>query len=282
LFNGFSLQNNVKQNKYSYQASKMDWQQAKDNLTIDIILAYLSVLNNEDQLIQAQSQATLSKKQVDRLVIMDKEGAIPPSQLSDLRGQYASDQLGIINAKTAVESAKLDLCQLMNVPYKTDMQLERIDPSAFLMKYEGSPDQIYEVALKDFSLVKATTLRRQSAEKGVSTIKGQLFPTLSLNGGANSNYSSSAESSIFLSNSFISTDDYVLVNGNPSQVIQKTSNYRFDKIGYGKQLNNNLFTSVGLSLRVPIFNSLRVRNQIKLAKIQLKNTELIEKNTKTQ
>ena len=39
LFNGLSLQNTVKQNALTYEASRMDWQQAKDNLTINIILA---------------------------------------------------------------------------------------------------------------------------------------------------------------------------------------------------------------------------------------------------
>src|SRR5690606_687557 len=39
LFNGMSIRNNIQQNSLTYQASKMDWQQEKDNLTINIILA---------------------------------------------------------------------------------------------------------------------------------------------------------------------------------------------------------------------------------------------------
>ena len=33
------------------------------------------------------------------------------------------------------------------------------------------------------------------------------------------------------------------------------------------QLNNNLSTAIGLSLNIPIFNSLRARNELKKAKI---------------
>src|SRR5258706_4827561 len=44
LFNGLYLQNAVKQNALAYEASRMDWQQAKDNITINTILAYLQVL----------------------------------------------------------------------------------------------------------------------------------------------------------------------------------------------------------------------------------------------
>ena len=48
LFNGFAIQHDIRQNNLIFQAAKMEWQQAKDNLTINIILAYLQVLNNED------------------------------------------------------------------------------------------------------------------------------------------------------------------------------------------------------------------------------------------
>jgi outer membrane protein len=58
------------------EASKMTLQQRKDNLTLSIILAYLQVLNNEDQLVQARNQMELTKQQLDRLEILNKEGAI--------------------------------------------------------------------------------------------------------------------------------------------------------------------------------------------------------------
>src|ERR1043165_333105 len=88
IFNGLTLQSLVKQNKLTYEASKMTLQQRKDNLTLNIILAYLTVLNNEDLLEQAQNRAGLTKQQVDRLEVLNKEGAIAPLLFSDLKGQY--------------------------------------------------------------------------------------------------------------------------------------------------------------------------------------------------
>lgn len=282
LFNGLSLQNAAKQNALAYEASKMDWQQVKDNLTINIILAYLQVLSNEDLLVQAKNQAMLTKEQVDRLEVLNRQGAIIPSQLYDLKGQYANDQLNIIQTQNALESSKLELCRLMNVPYDKNMELERLDPESFAVKYEDTPDMIYETSLQHFALIKAVTLRQQSAERGLKAAKGGLYPTLSLNGSANTNYSSAARQDIFLNTSDVTSEDYVLVNGTPSPVIRKQTNFRSDKIGYGDQLNNNLFTSVSLSLRIPIFNSLQARNRIKLASLQLKNNEWVTKTSKTQ
>jgi outer membrane protein len=282
LFNGLSLHNTTRQTKLTYEASKMDWQQAKDNLTLNIILAYLQVLSNEDLLVQVRNQAQLSKSQVDRLDVLNKEGAIAPSQFHDLKGQYANDQLTIITTQNALETAKLNLCQLMNIPYDSSIKLERLDAVSFASKYGNDPGQIYQVALAQFSLVKAVDLRRQSAEKAVKVARGQLYPTLSLNGNLNTNYSDAARADILLNTTDEVSNDYVLVNGSPSPVIRKQKNYRSDKITYSDQLNNNVFSTVSLNLRIPIFNSLQARNRVKLAKLELKNNELTVSTTKTQ
>ncbi|MGN6294725.1 MAG: TolC family protein [Chitinophagaceae bacterium] len=282
LFRGLSMQNAVKQNALAYEASKMDWQQAKDNLTINIILTYLQVLTNQDLLVLAVNQAELSKKQVDRLEILNKDGAILPSELSDLKGQYANDQLSIISTKAALEQSKLNLCKLMNVPYDKTIQLEKLDAESFATRYDNTPDNIYSTALEQFSLIKAVDLRRESAARGVKVARGQLFPTLSLNGNASTNYSSAATNSIFTGSSEVASTDYVTINGNSFPVYKKQNNFDTEKIGYGKQVKNNIFTSVSIGLQIPIFNALQQRNKVKQAKLDLQNTEYVASTTKTQ
>lgn len=282
LFNGFALQSNVKQNSLAYQASKMDWQQAKDDLTINIILAYLLALSNEDQLVQAENQAALTKKQVQRLEILNNEGAIRPSELYDLRGQLANDQLMVTGSRNAMETALLSLCRLMNVLYDKEIELERLDPAAFNLSYDVQPGQVYQKALSQFALIRAAELRTKSAAQGVKAARGLLFPVLSLNGSANSNYSSAAMQSFLVGTTPVTTEDYVLVNSTASPVIHLQNNYQSEKIGYSRQLNSNLFTSVSLNLSIPIFNSLRARNRVKLAAIDAKNFALVEQTTRTR
>jgi outer membrane protein len=116
----------------------------------------------------------------------------------------------------------------------------------------------------------------------VTVAKSGLFPTLSLNGLANTNYSNAARNEIFINTTDFVSTDYVVVSGTPTPVIYKQNNFSSQKIAYGKQLNNNLSTSISLNLRIPIFNSWQARNRIKLARIDLKNQELVAKTTKTQ
>jgi outer membrane protein len=283
LFNGLSLQNSIKQNSFSYQASKMDWQQVKDNLTINIILAYLQVLSIEDQLAQAKNQAELSAKQVERLEIMNQQGAIRPSDLFDLRGQYASDQLTIINIQNNLETAKISLCQLLNIPYNKDLVLERIEPELFAVKYETTRDQIYQTALQQLALIKAVDLRTKSAEKAVKVARGQLFPTLSFGANISTAYSSVALQNQFINTTYVPTSDSAIVNNIKYPVFRFQDNFTpLSKIPYKDQLNNNVFTSYGFNLNIPIFNNFFQRNRIKQAKITLRNREFIAKTTRTQ
>ena len=282
LFNGLSMQHATKQNGYAYEAAKMDWQQAKDNLTIQVILAYLQVLTNEDLLEQAQNQEKLSKEQVDRLEVLNNQGSIPPSDLSDLRGQYANDQLAIISARNAVATARLSLCQLLNIPYDASMKLERIDAARYATRYEATPDSIYQTALGAFAQIKAADLRKRSWQHALKAERGRLFPTLSLNAGATTNYSSAARSSILSGTGEEVSNDYVVVNGINIPVVKRVNNFETGKIDYGKQLNNNLYSQVSLNLRVPIFSNWMQRNRIRRAELTLESSEIEEQTAKTR
>lgn len=249
LFNGLNLNNQVKQNAYAYEASKMEWQQEKDALTMNVILAYLQVLNNDEILNSSTAQAALSQKQLERLRILDSQGAINPSLVSDLKGQLMSDQLAILNARNALETSKLTLTQLMNIPYSKTIRLEKINVNELLDVYDQDPNTIYQNSLQQFALIKSVDLRKQSARYALRATRGELFPSLFFNSNFGTNYSSVAE-----------------IAGS--------------KIPYRDQLNNNVSSGFSLGLRIPIFNSLTTRNRIKIAGIRLRNSELVEENTK--
>ena len=281
LFNGSSLQNKIKGNAFSYEASKMELQQAKDNLTINIILAYLQVLSAGDILASSRSQDIVTGKQVDRLDILNKSGAIPPSQYFDLKGQLANDEIAVVDNQAALETAKLNLVQLLNIPYDKNLVVERLPEETFNISYDALPEKIYATALQQFAQIKAVHLRAESAQKTILSIQGELYPSLTLSGNINTNYSSAATQSFFVNSVEIPSSDYVVVNGSQVPVITKQNNFNSKKITYGSQLNNNIFTTVNLALSIPLFNASLVRNRIKLAKIDLKNNEMVEQNTKT-
>jgi outer membrane protein len=268
LFSGGTLRNTIAQKSLDYRASNEEWQQIKENLAISVILAYLQVLSNEDLLVQANAQASLSGEQVKRLRIMDSSGAISPYELSDLKGQLANDKLSIITAKNTLETARITLCQLMNMTYSNDLTLQRLDSSKFKQTPTPQTETVVQQALSRLPVVKAADYRYQSAGRNVRALRGLLYPSLSFSADGNTNFSSNARNDILLNYSDVPSDDYVQVNSDRIPLIRKTPNMLSQKIAYGRQLNNNLFTSFALNLSIPLFNNLQARNNIRLAKLQ--------------
>lgn len=283
LFNGLQNVNKIKQTSLAYQAGKMDFQQAKDQVTINVITAYLLVLNNTELLNQVRNQLQVSKKQVERLEVLEKEGANKlPSDLYDLKGTFGENQLSLVNSNSTLETSKLNLLQILNVPYKRGIKLEPINAQELAKQTGTSSDDVYATALQQLAYVKAASLRRESAEKAVKVAKGSLLPTISLFGGLYTNYSSAAQKSIFTDSSTVNTGQFVNTPGGPSSVYARQANYVNKNIGYYDQFKNNYSTQVGVSLRIPILNYFQNRNKVALAKIDLQNSKYVEENTRIQ
>ena len=241
LFNGLRLLNTLKSSQYAYEASKMELQTSKDQLMLNVILAYLQILSGGDLLNQAQKQIEVTQKQLERLEAMNQEGAVRPSDLTDMKGQLADNKVAIINSQNSLNAARLALSQLMNVPYNSELTVERLRADQVEMNYTTMPDSIFNLALQQLAIIKAADLRTKSAEKAVQAARGNLFPSVGLGAGFYTPYSSTS----------------------------RDSSDR--KIEYYDQLSNNYRTYVGVGISIPIFNNFRYRNQIALAKIDLKS-----------
>lgn len=282
LFNGLSLQHSIRQTFLAYQAGRMDYQQAKDLTTLNVITAYLVVLGDEDQLAQAKSQIAVSEQQAERINILNNQGAAKPTDVTDIKGQLAGDKVSVITSRTTLTIDKLNLLQLMNVRYENDFEVERLKADQVPGQYATTADSIYNKAISDLPIVKAATFRRQSAEKEIKAAKGGLFPTLTLSGGLNTNYSSAGTRSIFVDSTSVPTGGFINTPTGKQPVYATVANYASQNIGYMDQLKNNYNTSISLGLHIPIFNFFQQRNKIALAKIDLFNARAVEETTQIQ
>ncbi len=279
LWSGFSNYNTMRQNAFTYQAGKMDWEQSKMDITISVMLAYLQILSNEEQLNQAQSQVDVSKAQTDRLNVLDKNNALSPSVLYDTKGQLANDKISFINAKAAFASSKITLSQLLNLSFPANVKFEKINVAAEIKANESNSEAVYAEASKNLPMIKAAEYRRLSAVKYVHVSRGLIFPSLSLNGSIGTNYSDAALSQKVIGVTEAGTDNYVLINNTPTTVYAPQYNFSSEKIAFNDQFKNNLNSYIGVSLQFTLFNSLRTKTQISLAKINKEQAQVRQKNT---
>jgi len=284
LFNGLALQNAIKQASLAYQAGKMDFQAAKDVVTLNVITNYLAVLDNQEVLAQSKSQLAVAKENVERSETLEKSGANKvASDLSDFRGALAGSQVAVVNSQNSLNAARLMLFQLMNIPYNPDAQFQPLNAQDLVGQYGVSPDQVYTTALQQLAAVKAATLRRESAEKGVKVQQGLLLPSLAINGGLSTNYSSAGQRSVFTDSTTNPTNAFINTPGGGRQTVYSTqANFASQKISYADQFKNNYGTYLSVGLSIPIFTKYVQRNNIAQAKINLQSYQNIEDNTKIQ
>ena len=275
LFQGLQLQNGIRQNSLLLEASRMDWQQQKDLITLNVILAYLQVLSNQDILTISREQADVDLKQVERLEVLKKEGAIPLlSTYYDLKGKYAGDLVVVANSVNALEASKVNLFQLLNIPYRRDISYERIPIDLLRPQYGSSSDSIYQIALNTLPVIRSVDLKARASQKALSVARGAYYPTISAYAYLSSNYSSVAQtqtpSNVF---SDTSKSSYVTVSNNNYPVISNVQGFNFSNTPFWDQLTNNRYQQIGLQLNIPILNYLRARNGVKKAKIDLQNAK---------
>ncbi len=288
LFNGFSLINAIKSTSLAFQAGKMNFQAAKDAVTVNVITSYLAILDDEEILSATKSQLAVQKETVDRLTILEKQGANKAaSDLTDQQGQYASNQVNVVNAENTLEAAKLTLFQIMNMPYQPEAQFQDVNAENLRGEYGSDPEQVYQTALQQFAAVKAATLSRQAAEKNVNSLRGQLAPSITLNGGLNTAYTNTAQKSVFIDSTtsavpglFVKTPVSATNPTGQQSVFSTTANNASEGVGYNEQLKNNFSSYIGIGLNIPIFLNGTRRNALSRAKINALYARDVEENAK--
>jgi outer membrane protein len=283
LYNGMVLRNTVKQNELSLQASQVELNATRNNVSLTVAQNYLNVLTGTEQLAVAQAQAAITRAQLDRTQRLVNAGSAPEANLFELRATLAGNELDIVTAQNTLDLARVGLLQAMNVPINQAFDVEPINvPDPGLDPYTTTVQQIFDIAATNLPEVKGADLRVKSASLGVQVAKGGLYPTLSLNGNLSTVYSSAANRQQVLNGTtqqqitgFI-TDP----SGNQIPVYSSIPGFDIANVNYTTQLSNNFNQSVSLFLRVPIFQGNLSRNRITTARIQQQNAELTALNTR--
>ncbi|SIT80402.1 TolC family protein [Pontibacter indicus] len=281
LFAGFQQVNQIKQNELSLEASEQEFLSAQNDVTIQIVTAYLNILFANEQMAVSESQRNLTNEQLRRTQALFKAGSVAENAVLDLESQLATDDLNYITAQNQRDISRLTLMQLLNIPTTEEFQVEIPnipDPEENPVIVDGS--QVYDVALQTLPAIKAADLRLRSAETGLSVAKGAYYPRLSLFAGAGSRYASTSRRLIDVEQVVVGRFPQVVYSSKDGPATQtlwfdNVETRRIDEYyGMFRQWDDNLNTQVGLSLQVPILNGFQVRTNVQRAKLQQQNAQL--------
>ncbi len=281
LFSGFQITNQIKQNSLELDASEQEYLSAQNDITIQIVTAYLNILFAEEQMSVSELQRGLTRAQLQRTQALLKAGSVAENAVLDIESQLATDELNYITAQNQRDISRLMLMQLLNLPTNQEFKIEVPaipEPDENPMLVSGS--DVYDIALQTQPAIKATELRLRSAETGVSVARGAYFPRVSLFAGAGSRYASTSRRLLDVERVMVGRVPQVVYNsetGSESQTLwfPQFENRRIDEYyGMFRQWDDNLNTQVGVSLQIPILNSLQARTNVQRAKLQHQNAQL--------
>ncbi len=280
IFNGYQLKNTIAQNDILLKATQLDLQAMKENIGLQVALAYLNIMNAEDQLSISQTQTNITKLQIERTDKLVKAGSLPQSNLFDLKAQLAQEETTVINNQSILDLAKLTLIQLLNDKSIIDVAVDRISiPTPSTTGYEASIAKVYEVAEASQPVIKAADMRIKGADKGIEIARAGFLPVISgsVSVGANQ---SNAQKDIVLQD-VTATRDLGTVNfqgQNIPLVVTSTSKgvpIRTDNTtNYFTQLGNTFNYGFGVNANIPIFSRFANKTNVSRAKIQKENANL--------
>ena len=246
IYNGFQIQHQIQQFSALVNAREKTSEAAKNNLTINVLQAFVQTLGSQELMEAAMIQVATSKIQVERTNSQFEAGTVGQTALFEIKAQLANDAFALVSAKTAYQSARLSLFQLMNLQPNSTTLFEKINISS-IATLNIKTEEVFEKAISFLPEIKSAEFRIKSSESLLKATKANASPSLNLSGNYGTFFASS------------NTSDQ-----------------------YFNQLNGNRNGSLGFSLNIPILSKLQNSPRISSAKVQGLMAENILQTNKQQ
>lgn len=280
IFNGFDLRNRIQRDRFNMEAAEAEKEAAKQQLILDVTLAYFQVLNSKDLLDLAMVRLEATENQKDRIETLTEEGSGNPADFTDMKGQFSNDESAVVAAENQLNQAKLDLAQLLNI--NSEIEIEDFQMPLEMKPYELSAEEVFSESLENLEVFEGQRLRLQAAEEDVAVARSLFSPEVSLFAQMNTNYSSLASLLNETGSQVVETGQFININGTNYVVQTNETQFSQQDIPYFDQLNNNLSSVAGLSVNIPIFNGFRAKRQVSLKKLQQEDARLALESTKNE
>jgi outer membrane protein len=250
VFNGFAKLNRISAAKFMQLSSQQAEEEQKNLLALDIVNAYYAALMAKGTVKTAAEQLELSKAQLHKTEVLVETGAESRTTLLEIQSQLSNDRLLLSQARTnagiSMEQLRLLLQLEPGIPFDIADEKESV-----IVRADESVDRdsIYNNSLGLLPRIKTLELQKSAMQKELRVAKGLSLPELSMFAGWRTGYY-----------------DAMISGEDPTPFIE--------------QVRNNTNQNIGLSLNIPLFNNWYNRNNVKQARLDLKDAELQLQNEK--
>lgn len=294
IFNWNRISNSIIAADLSNQAAAADVEKTKNDIALSVATAYLQTLLAKEQINIVAVQVEQSRSSLADVRKRVDAGAVPELDALQLESQLAQDSSALITAMSNAELNLLQLKALMNLDFAVsfDIEVPPVDAIPLESIAEMQPERVYELALKNQPAQKANELRYLSLLASAKVSKAALYPTISAYGGLGSSFvspNSKITGVVFdkyspvvpgaYTDAVFIGGSYVPVQSPIYQVTQANKSFGEYWTGWGNQIRNNFGQNLGISINIPIFNSLSARTAYERSKVSILNQELVKEQS---
>jgi len=252
LFDGLQGVNRIQRDKALYDMNVANLEAYRDDIMLNIMTAYLELLRTTELSDIAEKKLEVVALQVGRMQRMVELGTQSPGELLTIKSQYSNEKLNLTRAKNAMNTARLDLMQLMNISVSDTFDITHPDMRTPEEMFILGVDSIYGSALEQLPQIRSAEYYVKAQKKDLAVSQGMRSPTLYVRGLYYTNYSNK------LTNPLDGSYDYPL----PQQLI------------------DNQYRQLTLGVSVPIFNKWQTQTQISKARISYQDADYYLENQK--
>ncbi len=277
LFNGFQKINNIKKSKFDMLASLQDLEKVKNDISLNVATAFLTILFNQELLKIAQDQTEVTKKQIYRTKELVKAGSKANGDLLQIESQFSNEELNVVNAQNQLDISYLTLIQLLELDSASGFAITNPNINAFTKQQLPVIDDVITLA-GNLPQIKSAELKLSSAEKSLNIKQAARYPTLMMSLNYNTGYSDQRQ--IIDQSSYSSYLSGYTSSGDDVYSYQMSNTYKTKP--FNDQLSDNLNTNISFQLNIPIFNNWQANTSISNEKISVLNYRYnldLQKNT---
>jgi len=280
LYQGGQLHNQILQNKLTLDVDKTSTAKVKNDLLLNVVTDYLTILTDEDLVIAAKQQLDLANITLDRAQKNFDAGNATRADLAQAQAQVETAGLTLTNDQNQVDLAILVLKQYMEMDPATKITIVKPDISK-LTNVQTVFDEadVIKTAFTTNPDIRLAELQQQTYAQAIKIAKGNYYPVLSLYGGIGTSYSNQASN---YNETVTGTTQIGVVQGTLTPVLGPNVQTTLSPISVGNQLSNNFNQFFGLTLQIPIFNHYTARTSVRKAKLNYEYAEVttqLAKNT---
>jgi outer membrane protein len=232
LYEGGLLKNQILQNKLQLDVDKSSTAKVKNDLVLNVVTTYLSVLTNQDLLTASTQQVDISQQTLDKVQKTFDVGNNTLADLSQAKAQVSTAQLNQTTAQNQLDISILTLKQYMEMDPNAAIKVEKPDISKLTdVKWQYDAQSVYQNSVSINPDVKLAEIQKQTAFQSVKVARSYYYPTISLLGSVGSNYSDAGRTT------------------------------------FDSQLSNNFTQGLSVSVQIPIFGRFATRTTVRKANI---------------